>query len=122
MKFSIATMRLIRYIVGYVFITSGLLKLLSSDFITTFAQLGIPSPETVVLLVAIAEIVCGSLLLFNMYVKKASIPLLVIIIGAILLTKIPLLTDAGILQFAFEARLDIVLLALLALIWRDHKY
>ncbi|MCT2537860.1 DoxX family protein [Aquibacillus koreensis] len=116
----LSSMKLIRYVVGYVFIASAILKLLVPDFETAFASYGLPYPEVTVLIVAIMELICGGLLIFDYYVKQATIPLLVIIVIAILLTKIPVL-HAGFFQFAFEARLDIVLLALLYIIWRSYK-
>lgn len=116
---SISTMKLIRYVVGYVFIASALMKFLVPDFVSIFASYGLPYPEMFVLLVAITELVCGGVIIFNYYVKKATIPLLVIMVIALLLTKIPIL-HAGFFQFAFEARLDIVMLVLLSILWKHH--
>jgi len=113
-------MSLIRYAVAYVFITSGALKLLSTELSGAFMKLPIPAPGTVMYIVAILEIICGILLIMNKQVKKATIPLLAIMIGAILLTKIPVL-HSGFLQFAFAARLDIVLLVLLYILYNSHQ-
>ncbi|MDC3412706.1 DoxX family protein [Aquibacillus sp. 3ASR75-11] len=120
MRGSYHTLDLIRYAVSYVFITSGLIKLLVGDYIQIFSNLGIPSPETVVLLVGLTEIICGCLILFKRYIKQATIILFIIVIGAFLFAKVPILHQ-GFLQFAFEARLDIVLLVLLTILWRSHK-
>ncbi|MDL4840963.1 DoxX family protein [Aquibacillus rhizosphaerae] len=117
---NLTTLKLIRYVVGYVFIASAILKLLVPGFANGFANYGLPYPETTVLIVAITELICGGLIILNYYVKKATIPLLVIMVIALLLTKIPVLHD-GFFQFAFEARLDIVILVLLAIIWRSYK-
>lgn len=106
------------YAVGYVFITSGIMKLLVSDFKTTFISLGLPFPSTTLLIVAMLEIACGMLLIGRMYVKQASAALIVIILGAICVTKIPILLTQDFLSFAFEARLDIVMLILLIVLWR----
>ncbi|SHM73475.1 DoxX family protein [Gracilibacillus kekensis] len=113
----VSSHQLIRYVVGYVFITSALMKLVISDFTGVFANLGIPSPEITVLIVGITELIAGLFIIFNYYVKRAVIPLLIIIIAAIILTKIPILYS-GIFQFAFEARLDIVMLFLLYILWK----
>lgn len=107
----------IYYVVGYVFITSGVMKLLFADFQTMFIDLGFTFPGATLWLVALAEVACGMLVLGNLYVKQAAIVLIAIILSAILITKIPILFTKGILNFAFEARLDIVMLVLLILIW-----
>ncbi|WP_373894336.1 DoxX family protein [Virgibacillus natechei] len=104
------------YAVGYVFITSGILKLVVPDFKNTFISLGLPFPETTLFLVAITEITCGMLIVGRMYVKYAVAPLILIILVALFLTKIPVLLTDGFLSFAFDARLDIVMLILLLLI------
>lgn len=113
--------RWIGYAVGYVFITSGILKLVVSDFKVIFASLGLPFSEVTLFIVAALEIACGMLIAGRMYVKQAVIPLILIMVGALFLTKIPLLTSAGFLPFAFEARLDIIMLILLGLLWKDAR-
>ncbi|SDQ05354.1 DoxX protein [Virgibacillus subterraneus] len=107
------------YAVGYVFITTGILKLLVNDFKIVFSNLGLPYPESILFLVAITEIVCGALIVSRMYLKRATAALIFIILAAIFLTKLPILTNQGFLSFAFEARLDIVMLILLVLLWQN---
>ncbi|MDC3418484.1 DoxX family protein [Aquibacillus salsiterrae] len=114
-----SSMSLIRYAVAYVFLASAILKLMVPNFAITFANYGLPYPSVTVLLVAILEIVCAVLLLLNYYVKKATIPLLVIMIMALLVTKVPSL-HVGFFQFAFEARLDILMIVLLYVLWKEH--
>lgn len=109
------------YAVGYVFIVTGLVKLLFDDFQVIFNSMDIPYPETVLLLIAIVEIVCGALIAAGYYVKEASIPLIIIIMGAIILTKTPVLTGQGFFQFLFVARLDIVMLILLILLFNHVR-
>jgi putative oxidoreductase len=106
------------YAVGYVFITSGIMKLVMPSFINNFINLGLPSPGTTLFLVAIVEIGCGALIAGGMYVRKATIPLLVIMAGAIFYHKLPILMEKGLLSFAFEARLDIVMIILLLLLYK----
>ncbi|WP_170848278.1 DoxX family membrane protein [Lentibacillus halodurans] len=108
------------YAVGYVFLTSGILKLVVSDFKATFMSVGLPFPETTLFLVAITEIACSAFILGRLYVKQAVALLILIILGAIFLTKLPILMNQGFLQFAFEARLDIVMLILLLLLWQHR--
>lgn len=112
------------YLIGYVFVTSGILKLVDSDFQTVFANLGLPFPQVTLFLVAITEVACGMLVIARMYIKHATIPLIIVMIGALCLTKWPVLSEQGLLTFAFEARLDIVMLVLLILIgqhWQSAK-
>ncbi len=111
----------IRYAVGYVFITSGVVKLLAPEFKQIFSHLGIPSPSTMLFLVAMIEIICGMLIVANMYVKRATIPLIFIMIGALAIAKLPLLLNKDLLSFAFESRLDIVMLILLVIVWRHSE-
>ena len=95
------------------------MKLLVADFQTTFINLGFTFPSATLWLVALAEVACGMLLIGKLYVKQAAVVLIAIMISAILITKIPLFLTQGILTFAFEARLDIVMLVLLILIWKN---
>lgn len=109
------------YAVGYVFITSGVLKLVMADsfgFRGLFHELGVPFPDSTLLLVALVEIGCGALIASGMYVRKATIPLLVIMAGAIYFSKLPELIDYGFFVFAFKARLDIVVIILLLLLYK----
>ena len=120
MKTSLSFMSPIRYTIAYVFITSGLMKFMSEELANHFIRLGLPSPVYFMYVVAILEVVCGVLLLINKKVKLASIPLIAIMIGAILLTKVPVL-HTGFEQFAFQARLDIVMLVLLCILFNGSK-
>ncbi|MFT4413957.1 DoxX family protein [Fredinandcohnia humi] len=122
MNMSFSPMNLIRYVVGYVFIISGLMLLVSPELHSVFMKLPVPTPLYVMYLVAILEIVCGALLLANKEVKIATIPLLIIMTGAILFTKVPVLHN-GFLDFAFSARLDIAMLVLLVILYKsNHNY
>jgi putative oxidoreductase len=117
---ALVTFNLIRYVVGYVFITSGLMKLFSLELANYFLSLGLPYPDIMLNVVATLEIICGILLTVNRFVKNATIPLLFIIIGALLITKVPLL-HAGFLHFAFNARLDITMFVLLIILFNQHS-
>lgn len=110
-----------RYAIGYVFISSGIVKLLVSDFKSVFLSLGLPFPSTFLFLVAIIEIACGAFIIARMYVKYAALLLIAIMIGALYIAKLPILFSEGILSFVFESRLDIVMLILLIFLWRHHK-
>ncbi|MDY0404149.1 DoxX family protein [Virgibacillus sp. 179-BFC.A HS] len=106
------------WLVGYVFIVSGAMKLLMPGFAETFAQLGVPYPQTTVFVVALCEIGCGACIAGKFAVKEASAILLVIMAGALYFAKLPALTSEGPLQFAFDARLDIVMIVILLILFR----
>lgn len=110
-----------RYAIGYVFISSGIVKLLVPDFIGLFSSLGLPFPTTFLFLVATIEVACGALIIARMYLKYATVPLIAIMIGALFIAKLPILLNEGMLSFIFESRLDIVMLILLIFLWRHHE-
>ncbi|MFC3041075.1 DoxX family protein [Virgibacillus xinjiangensis] len=110
-----------RMVVGYVFIASAVPKLVVHDFKGIFLSLGLPFPETILYLVAITELICGMLLIGGMYIKQAIAPLILIMLGALYLTKIPLFLNQGFVAFIFESRLDIFLLVLLLLLWQQNR-
>lgn len=109
----------IRYSVAFVFITSGLMKFLSEELVNTFIGLGLPYPVYFMHIVALVEIICGLLIAANKHVRNAAIPLILIMVAAIILTKVPLL-PSGLVFFAFSARLDIVMLILLAILYKKN--
>lgn len=111
----------IRYVIGYVFISSGIVKLVVPEFKQVFLSLGLPYPETTLFLVAIIEITCGVFIVARMYVAQAAVPLIVIMIGAISIAKFPILLKQGLLAFVFESRLDVVMLILLILLWQHSR-
>lgn len=95
------------------------MKLINPQFKEIFHNLGIPYPETTLLLVAICEIACGTLIVCRLFIRQATILLLIIMAAAIYLTKIPIMFEDGIIRFFFEARLDGVMIMLLLLV-REH--
>ncbi|MDQ0232047.1 DoxX family protein [Metabacillus malikii] len=119
MKKQLSTISLIRYVVAYVFIASGLMKLFGPDMSSMFSQIGIPYPLNSMYILAIIELICAALILLHKYVKKAVAVLLAIMVISIVLTKIPLLHE-GIFVFAFNARLDIVMVVLLYILYKTY--
>jgi putative oxidoreductase len=111
---------ILRYIVAYIFTISGLKKLLNEEIADHFMNLGIFYTKLTLYIVALLEIVCGILIAFNKWVKLASIPLIIIIIGAILITKVPIL-HTSLLNFLFQAKLDIAMLVLLIVVYQEHS-
>ncbi|RFA35302.1 hypothetical protein CAI16_08640 [Virgibacillus dokdonensis] len=107
------------YCLAFVFLTSGIMKLVASDFKVRFAELGLPFPELALFIVAIVEVACGMLIAKRFYLHLAVPPLILIMLVALYLTKLPTLLHQGVLPFLFEARLDIVIFVLLLVIWKN---
>lgn len=114
------TYTLMRYAVAYVFICSGLMKVMSHEVANSFLNLGLPFPKLFLYVIILLEIICGVLILINKEVQIAVIPLIAIMIGALFVTKLPILKE-GILQMAFNARLDLVMLLLLVALYKREK-
>ncbi|RWR11873.1 DoxX family protein [Siminovitchia fortis] len=110
---------LVRWAVAYVFVVSGTMKLMNPELANTFIQLRLPYPEQLMMAVAVTEVVCGILILINRGTRLAVMPLMGIMVAALILTKIPLLSS-GFMDFAFGARLDIVMLLLLFVL-HNHR-
>lgn len=85
---------LIRLLVGLaVFFPEGIQKLVFPDILGAgrFATIGIPYPDLMAPFVGIVEIVCGALIILGWFTRLAAIPLIIIMIVAIVSTKIPIL-------------------------------
>jgi len=96
--------------VGGVMAWHGWLKLDGgvSEFATMLQGLNVPAPEVVAWLMTIAEGLGGLLLIVGLLTRLATLPLIVILIGAIFLVKV----DVGfIVADAPGAELDVALLA-----------
>jgi putative oxidoreductase len=106
--------------VAYVFITSGIMKLESVELSNYFLSLGLPYPLHTMYIISITEIICGIFIVINKGIRHAVIPLMIIMIAALLLTKVPLL-HIGLVHFAFNARLDIVMLILLFILYNLNQ-
>jgi hypothetical protein len=55
-----------------------------------FANIGIPYPEVMGPFVGTVEVVCGSLIILGLFTRLAAIPLIVIMVVAIVSTKLPI--------------------------------
>ena len=84
---------LIRILVGIVFIPEGTQKLIFSGMLGSgrFESIGIPHAAIFGPLVGVIEITCGLLILLGLLSRFATIPLIIIMIVAIISTKIPIL-------------------------------
>jgi len=118
-------MILIRVIVGLVFLTEGILKFLHPGELGSgrFAHIGLPLPYITAPLVGAIEIAAGAAVILNLYAGDAAILLLLVIITALITTKVPIflgrhlgpfappkLEHYGLLSFLHEARTDLSML------------
>ena len=106
---------LIRLIVGLIFLSEGIQKFLFPELVGAgrFQKIGFENPEFWAMFVATFEIVCGSFVLIGFLTRLASIPLLIIMITALITTKIPILLNKGFWQMAHEYRTDFAMTMLL---------
>lgn len=117
MNTSWTTIQLLRYSVAFVFITSGLMKFTSDELGHVFINLGLPYPIQMMYGLALIEMVCGVLIMMNKHTKNAVIPLIGVMIAALVMTKLPVLST-GLIPTLFHARLDVVMLILLFILYR----
>ncbi|MFC6904161.1 DoxX family protein [Halalkalicoccus tibetensis] len=92
---------LIRFAVGFVFLTEGLNKLINpaERGVGRFEGLGLPAPELFAGGVAGIEIVAGTLLIAGLFTRAAALVLAGVALTAIVLTKLPVLLGTGFLTF-----------------------
>jgi uncharacterized membrane protein YphA (DoxX/SURF4 family) len=104
-----------RLIVGLVFLSEGIQKFLFPELVGAgrFEKIGFSNPEFLASFVASFEIVCGTLILIGFAVRIAALPLFIVILTAIITTKIPILTEKGFWAAAHEARTDFAMAILL---------
>jgi uncharacterized membrane protein YphA (DoxX/SURF4 family) len=104
-----------RLVIGLVFLSEGIQKFLFPESVGAgrFAKIGFENPEFWALFVASFEIVCGALVLIGFLTRIASIPLLIIMITALITTKIPILLEKGFWQMAHDSRTDFAMTLLL---------
>jgi putative oxidoreductase len=85
---------LVRLLVGLVvFLPEGIQKLAFPDILGAgrFANIGIPYPDLMGPFVGAVEIVCGTLIVLGLLTRLAAIPLIIVMIVAIVSTKVPIL-------------------------------
>lgn len=104
-----------RLIVGLVFLSEGIQKFLFPELVGTgrFERIGFENPEFLASLVASFEIICAVLILVGFSIRVAAIPLLIIMLTAIIATKIPILPEEGFWRMAHQARTDFAMTLLL---------
>ena len=94
--------------VGAVFLSEGVQKFLFPAEVGAgrFEKIGFASPEAVAQFVACFEVACGALVLLGLATRLAVVPLIVIMLTAIAMTKIPILQEQGFWRMAHESRTD----------------
>ena len=99
-----ASVILIRILVGAVFLTEGIQKFLypAENGAGRFAKIGIPNPQVMGPFVAIVEILFGTMILFGLLTRLATIPLIINMLVAIISTKIPVLLGHGFWGFSMR--------------------
>ncbi|OLE14543.1 MAG: DoxX family protein [Acidobacteria bacterium 13_1_20CM_4_56_7] len=100
---------LVRLLVGWVFLSEGIQKILfpATLGVGRFTKIGIPAAHFFAPFVGVVEIVCGTLLIVGLLARLAAFALLVNISVAILMTKIPMLAKVGFWATMHEARTDV---------------
>ena len=117
---------LIRFVVGLVFLTEGILKFAQPGELGSgrFAHIGLPWPSILAPFVGAVEVLAGSALILGIYAGDAALLLLIVILTAIFTTKVPILLGRpfgrfepprlahyGVLSFLHESRTDLCMLA-----------
>lgn len=118
---------LVRLLVGLVvFLPEGLQKLIFPDVLGAgrFARIGIPFPDVMGPFVGVVETVCGALIILGLFTRFAAIPLIIIMIVALISTKLPIwlghdlwifhlaqdIKRTGLWSMMHEARADLTML------------
>ncbi|WP_433715850.1 DoxX family protein [Nocardia sp. CA-084685] len=106
-----------RLYVGAVFFFEGILKFLRTETLGTgrFDKADIPAAGFVAALDGVFEIGCGALILAGLLTRLAAIPMIVDMIGALLITKLPIVWGTAALftgksgwwDFVHESRVDL---------------
>jgi putative oxidoreductase len=97
---------LVRLMVGLVvFFPEGIQKLIFPEILgaVRFANIGIPFPEVMGPFVGTVELVCGALIIVGLLTRLAAIPLIVIMVVAIVSTKLPIWAGHDIWIFHTQA-------------------
>jgi uncharacterized membrane protein YphA (DoxX/SURF4 family) len=99
---------LIRLVVGAVFLSEGIQKFLFAHIRGSgrFEKIGLPNPEFLGVFVGSFEIICGFLILIGFLTRFACIPLIIIMLVAIVTTKVDVLVQSGVWEMLHGSRTD----------------
>ena len=100
---------LVRFLVSLVvFFPEGLQKLIFPDVLGAgrFARIGIPFPDLMGPFVGILETVCGALIIVGLFTRLAAVPLIIIMVVALVSTKLPIRLghDVGIFHLSADIK------------------
>src|ERR1700761_6155342 len=100
---------LVRLLVGLiVFLPEGIQKLAYPDLLGAgrFAKIGIPFPDIMGPFVGVVETVCGALIILGLLTRLAAFPLIIVMIVALISTKLPILLghDVGMFHLAADMK------------------
>ena len=115
---------LIRLAVGAVFLSEGIQKFLFPELrgAGRFAEIGLPFAESLGYTIGGLEVLSGALILIGYRVHQVAVVPAMIMLGAIVLTKVPILVDDGFWAMAHHIRTDwAMLLASLYLLLRPGR-
>ncbi|WP_101951433.1 DoxX family protein [Mycobacterium sp. 3519A] len=111
---------LIRLYVGLIFAGEGILKFIRPDALGPgrFVKAGIPGGTFLAYLDGVVEIGCGAMILAGLLTRLATLPMIVDMLGALAITKVPLLwshaplypKEGGFWDFFHEGRLEVAML------------
>lgn len=103
-----ATVLLIRLMVGAVFLSEGIQKFLlpAERGVGRFTSIGLPAPEFLATWVAVWEIGAGTLILVGLLTRPAAVAMIVNMMVAIAVTKLPMLSADVFWTMAHESRTD----------------
>jgi uncharacterized membrane protein YphA (DoxX/SURF4 family) len=111
---------LIRFYVGLIFVGEGLLKFIRPEALGPgrFDRIGIPAATFFADFDGVLEIGCGLLIMVGLFTRLATLPMIADMIGALVLTKVPLLwggaalypKESGVWDFFHEGRLEVAML------------
>jgi len=93
-----------------VFLTEGMLKFVHPDELGAgrFAAIGLPLPHLLAPLVGSIEIVAGSAIVLNFFAGEAALALLLVIVTALISTKLPILLGGPSARLRWPKRLTMV--------------
>jgi putative oxidoreductase len=111
---------LIRLYVGLIFAGEGALKFVRPDALGPgrFIKAGIPGGTLFAYVDGVVEIGCGVLILVGLFTRLVTLPMIVDMLGALGITKVPLLwghaplypKEGGFWDFFHEGRLEVAML------------
>lgn len=107
-----STTIIIRMMVGVIFLSEGIQKLIYPALRGSgrFEKIGLPEAEIMGFFVGGVELACGLFVIVGLYTRIAAIVLMIIMLMAITITKIPLFQNEGFWEGMHQIRTDLAML------------